>query len=127
LLSLLACAFLMSPLCARVWFLLPSPGKTIGKVIAGEVFNPPALVTEAYEAPSGGGAGAGTKKGLGGLMSFLGKSAPEGGDVTVTMSPVCCDVITLLCHGVNDRRAVEVCGGTRLRFGHSFSRLRVAL
>jgi hypothetical protein len=36
------------------------------------------------------------------------KSGHEGSDASVTMSPVTCDVITLLCHGINDRKAVEV-------------------
>lgn len=96
----------------------PVPGKTIGKVIPGSSDAPsaPALCTTAYAATLAG-SGSGSSSGSSGnpmrsLMSRLNlpgsKSGHEGSDASVTMSPVTCDVITLLCHGINDRKAVEV-------------------
>ena len=83
---------------------------------SSEAPSAPALCTTAYAATLAG-SGSGSSSGSSGnpkrsLMSRLNlpgsKSGHEGSDASVTMSPVTCDVITLLCHGINDRKAVEV-------------------
>ena len=113
----------------------PVPGKTIGKVIPGSSDAPsaPALCTTAYAATLAG-SGSGSSSGSSGnpkrsLMSRLNlpgsKSGHEGSDASVTMSPVTCDVITLLCHGINDRKAVEVRATRSCLFPASFVGVRL--
>ncbi len=92
-------------------------GKTIGQLISTpDAPSSPAIQTPAYAAAQLAAADrAGAKRtGFGGGLKTLlsagssGKSAavPADSDLAVTMSPVCCDVITLLCHGINDKRSM---------------------